>query len=128
MPYKDTTKLSHNEQSAVQVKGLHRMESFWRLCCNRRTLRRGLIENPALVYLRFLSHLGLAHCDIYDSGLLDEPEKIHLAEPPESLGFLILLIIAEIFLRVSAVFNIDFITSFIEGEIFRQDFNAQPGT
>lgn len=124
LPQQKTTKSSDNEQSAVQDKRFHRMESFWRLHRYWRAPWGGLLENPALVYLCLFPYIGLTYCDIHDSGFLDESEEIHLAEPPQSMGIVNQLIIAEIFLSISAVFNIDFIAGFKENKIFGQDFNA----
>jgi len=37
-----------------------------------------------MVHLYFLSNHGVSVDHIYDPGLLDESEKLHLAAPPES--------------------------------------------
>lgn len=55
------------------------MESIWRLQRHWRPFRNRFLQDKALVHLCFFSHAGFAHRYLYDSGVLDELKKIHLA-------------------------------------------------
>lgn len=55
------------------------MAGLWRLQCIRRKAWHCDIAHQALVYLYFFPHIRFAaHC-LYDTCLLDEYAKLHLA-------------------------------------------------
>ena len=59
------------------------MESFWRMYCHWRPYWRGHIQNKAVVYIPILCYHGLPHRYLHDTRVLDEPETLHLDEPPQ---------------------------------------------